>query len=240
MSIADLNFQDITGANSDAFWLNWLFLGLSIFGFLTNSVKIVVFSKQRRFKEIRYKYLLYKSIVNWIYFICSAMSSFFAYCLYCPSSMTYFAVNYAIYITMYFSLCLAALRMFLILALSIRTYKIMSKISQPSKTHHIIATSIFCIVSLLLYLYLPFGYQIIQIPGTDYYLYIYNSFGGSMVFTVLTIVMVLLFIFICIVIFVVLNISNLIRLKQWVQRRRANRVVNSQNVLFENVLSKYH
>ena len=238
MSIADLNFQDITGANSGAYWLNWLFLGLSIFGFLTNTVNIAVFANQRRFKEIRYKYLLVKSIVNWIYFICSTMSSFFAYCLGCHSSMTYFAVNYAIYVTLYFCSCLGVMRLLLLLALSIRTYKIIQKKGQPSKYFHIWITVASCIVSLVSYIYIPFGYQIIQIPGTDYYLYIYNSFGSSLAFTILTVVMIVLFVLVSIIVFVVLNTSNLISLKKWLNRRRAVRVVNSQNVLFETESSK--
>ena len=233
MILADLNFQDTSGANSGAYWLNWLFLSLSIFGFLTNTVNLAVFSNQRRFKEIRYKYLLYKSIVNWIYFIFSTMSSFFVYCMGCHSSLTYFAVNYAIYVTLYFCSCLGSMRLCLLLSLSIRTYKIIQKKGQPSKNFHIWITVASCIVSLASYLFIPFGYQIIQIPGTDFYLYTYNSFGGSMVFTVLTIVVVVLFVLISIIVFAVLNISSLIRLKQWLQRRRANRVLNSQNVLFD-------
>jgi hypothetical protein len=233
-----LNFQDLTGANSDANWLTWLFLAESIFGFLTNIVNIAVFANQRRFKEIRYKFLLVKSIANLIYFMINILSPFFTYCIGCELSVTYFGAVYSIYLSLYLSSCFSAMRMFILLGISIRTHLIMSKQSSPSKYRYIFASILIFIISFLTYSFIPFAYEIIQIPGTNYYLYTYNSFGSSVAFKILTIVVFLLFVVITIIVFVVLNLSSFIRLKKWLRKRRAVRVVNSQNVLFETESSE--
>lgn len=238
MSSNELNFQDLSGANNDAYWLTWLFLAESIFGFLTNIVNIAVFSNQRRFKEIRYKFLLVKSIANFLYFMINILSPFCTYCIGCELSITYFGAVYSIYFSLYLSSCLSAFRMFTLLGISIRTHLIMSKQSSPSKYQHILSTTLIFIISFLTYLFIPFAYEIIQIPGTNYYLYTYNSFGSSAAFRILTIVLILLFVLITIVVFLVLNFSSFIRLKKWLHKRKAVRVVNSQNVLFETESSE--
>jgi hypothetical protein len=231
---SNLNFNQIPEASVDAYWLNWLLLAQCIFGFFTNLVNMTVFANQRRFKEIRYKFLLVKSTTNWLYFTLSILSSFFTYCTSCPSSKTYFAVNYSIYVTLYICSCLGAMRMFLLLGLSVSTFMIMATKSAPSKPTFIRSLIAMCVISVGAYLYLPFGYQIIQIPGTGYYRYKYNNFGDSRNFKIITIVVVVLFVLISIIVFILLNLINFIKLKLWLYRKRkAVREVNTQNAVFE-------
>lgn len=231
---SNLNFNQIPEASVDAYWLNWLLLAQCIFGFFTNLVNMAVFSNQRRFKEIRYKFLLVKSTTNWLYFTLTILSSFFTYCTSCPSSKTYFAVNYSIYITLYICSSLGAMRMFLLLGLSVSTFMIMAKKSAPSKPTFIRCLIAMIIISIGAYLYLPFSYQIIQISGTDYYLYKYNKFGDSKNFKIITIVVVVLFVLFSIIVFILLNLINFIKLKLWLYRKRkAVREVNTQNATFE-------
>lgn len=233
MSSTVATSQQVLNTNIDIYWLNWLFLAESIFGFLTNTVNLVVFANQRRFKEIRYKYILVKTIANWLYFILNTMSAFLTYCLDCSSTQTYFAAVYSVYVSLYLCSSLTGLRELIQLAMSVRTYLVMAQKSTPSKSYYILVIILLTILSLVTYLYIPFAFGFFQNPLTGAYLYYLNSFGSSKTYYVLVLVQTFLFIVVSAVAVAFLNCANMISFKRWLFRRRVKRVVNSQAVLFE-------
>lgn len=221
----------ISNDSNNVDWINWVFLSLCVFGFLTNSVSSIVFLHERRFKDIRYKYLSVKSISNLIYFILSILSVFFTFCSTCGPSKTYFGAIYSIYISFYYCQCLISLRLLTEIIIAFRTYSIMIKKDWLRKfSFRFIATLLFILV-LLWYCYIPIGIEIIQISGTGNYRLSYNDFGRSQAFSILFILHAFLHMFLACFVLSIMNVINLIGYKRWNSNRRVAFAVNSQNAL---------
>lgn len=219
----------ISNDSSNFDWINWVFLSICVFGFLTNSVSSIVFLQERRFKDIRYKYLLVKSMANLVYFIVSILSVFFTFCSTCGSSETYFGAIYSIYISFFYCQCLISIRLLAEIIIAFRTYSIMIKKDWLRKFSFRFISYLLFILILLWYCYIPIGIEIIQIPATGNYRLSYNDFGRSQAFSILFILHAFLYMFLACFVLSIMNVINIIGYKRWNTNRRV--AVKSQNAL---------
>jgi len=221
---------------SDYSYLTWdLILRLVVLaiGMLTNTINIAVFLN-KKLKDESYKYMLSNSITNFLYLSVTFIGVFLYNCTYCPSSQTYGAVIYSIGIIFYFSSCLAIFRIVVEIALSVRTYLILTNKSfERFNYKNILAILLF--ISLLYYGQQPFAYGVGELSGPeDQVLYTAkaNQFGNSPFAKTLIIVQFSVRIFLAVVVLSTVNCFSVIEFKKKLDAR--NNLMETNHILLSS------
>lgn len=198
------------------------FLGIVItsFGTITNLFNSLVFVKTTRFKDMRYKYLLVKSITKLVYMAFSLTSALLTNCTLCPSSHSYFSIVYSIAVSYYFISCLAIFRMLIEIVLSIHTYFVLIKRVVFRVSFKAMLAVLFTI-SVLFYAQKPFGYTIVQVNNgnTTFYNLAYTSFYFSTINTVFNISQATVRIFLVGFVLTFMNVLDFKEFKRWIKNR---------------------
>ena len=184
---------------------------ISLFGCVTNGFNIAVFLHPK-IKDESFKYLLAKSVSNFLYSILMAYNMIL-YCEECSVNKTYVSQLYRITINYYFTSCLALFGHLCEIYVSV--YHLLRLIN--SKLHSLISYKVniivFFVFSVLIYLNELFSYDIMQ---TQSYLnqtqvqVIYSTertiFGKSTLGKMLPIIQAMLRVFITTILLTVINI----------------------------------
>lgn len=208
--IANNNTIPMSNVPSSFSYLAWhLIFKLAVLaiGIITKLVNIFVFLNPK-LKDITYKYMLVNSITNLIYLVISFAGVFTYNCTYCPSSQTYPAVIFSIYLIFYVSSCLAIFRILVETAISVRTYLILINRNFNRLNYKQILLTLF-IISMVYYFRQPFIYYIIESNDQLVYASV-NQFGNSSFFKSLVLVQFILRIFLAVILLTTINILNVI------------------------------
>lgn len=196
-------------------WQNYLAVFVSGFGLFTNLINIAVFSN-RRLKDTNYRYLFSKSMANLFYLSFSFLNEFFKNCTGCDSTKTFFANLYVITITSYLAYCLAIFRILVEVTLSIRTFcHLENNFAWFNKIPYKFTITTLFAVSLLYYAQKPFAYVILSVSSEENSYYtVFNDFGKSETFSILSIVQQAVRIFLAVVLLTLINAVNLIKFRK--------------------------
>lgn len=216
---------------SDYIYLTWdltfrlVVLGI---GIVTNIINIAVFVNPR-LKDDSYKYMLTNSVTNFFYLTITFIGVLLYNCTYCPSSQTYASVVFSIGLIFYVSSCLAIFRIVVEIALSVRTYLILTNKNYERISYRQIIPILF-VISMLYYGQQPFIYDIVELRGPSgqvLYGSRTNLFGNSSFAKILVIVQFSVRIFLAVVVLSTVNSLNVFEFKKLHAQRN---LMESQNV----------
>lgn len=211
-------------------WQNYIYMVVTSFGMLTNIINVSVFIQIKQ-KDVRLKYMLWKSLGSFFYLAFSFMSEFFSGCTNCPSTKLYFAVFHSIYFVIYLSSCLALFRILIELVLSLSTFSILIGRNWFAKIAPQIILVIIGIVSLAFYSPRFAAYTILMEPLTNEYYIGVTRFGQSNAFKVISISQSLVRTFFNVIVLGLVNIFTLIQVKKWFRVRPVEFFINQVNIL---------
>lgn len=206
-------------------WQDYVSMVITSFGIVTNIVNIFVFMSSQ-LKDLTYKYMLAKSIINCVYLLLSFLNVFFIYCSYCPVTFSYLSNLYAIWISFYIIGCLGIARILIEIALSLRIMFILKNRTWLNGVSHQIIIVGIVVFSLGFFAYKPFGFLIQYIPEFNIYYLVYTNFGQSRTNSLLSIIQQTFRIILGVGVVTIINIINLVRFRK---RFKDRRVANSRN-----------
>lgn len=226
------------GNTSDGFsWQDYFYLCITISGMLTNLVNFIVFFRIK-LKDVRYKYMLWKSLANFFYLLLTFMSEIFIYCINCSSTKLFFSAFYLIYINTYLASCFAMFRILVELVLSFNTFLILKRRNWFEKIPYQTTIILLGILSLTFYAPKLPGFRISHNSITGTFSMAYTSFGLSQAFKIISITQSLVRVFLNVIALGFINVLNLIQFRNWFKRRRVGFELNPNMVRFKNIETK--
>lgn len=211
-------------------WQDYIYMVVTSFGMLTNIINISVFLQIKQ-KDVRFKYMLWKSLGSFFYLAFSFMSEFFSNCTNCPSTKLYFSIFHSIYFVIYLSSCLALFRILVELVLCLNTFSILIGRNWFAKIAPQIILIIIGIVSLAFYSPRFAAYTILMEPLTNNYYIGITKFGQSNAFKVISMTQSLVRTFFNVVVLGLINMFTLIQVRKWFRVRSVEFVINQVNIL---------
>lgn len=211
-------------------WQDYVRLAISSVGLITNGINISVFLNPK-LKETSYRFMLAKSVANFLYLAISFANEFLVYCSTCEISSTYFANLYAITMYVYSIGTLSIYRAFIENMILLHTYCILTNKNWTKKIPSWLIILGLTVIACAYNIPKLFNYSINQIPGQDVWYVSMTSFGISATNKTLTIAQTIFKIFLTSVTLPLINILNMIMFR----RRFKNRIFTSNS---SNNLSK--
>lgn len=138
-------------------YLRLIFAGLGIF---SNLVNVLVFMNSR-LQDVAYKYMMATSGVNFLFLSIHFVIVMLNLCIDCKSGTTYASALVSILLGYYLQNCLAVMRLFLEIMISLRIYFILLNKTFERVSYKIIIL-LLMVVSLVYYIQQPFSYMICQ------------------------------------------------------------------------------
>ena len=200
-------------------WQDYVLLSLTGFGAVTSLINALIFSS-RSLQDVRYKYMLLKSIAILIYMSLTFLNQILAHTFSSNSFETYFSALFTTSISIYLLSTLAIFRILLEDTLAIHTYSILLKRNSWFNLHTNKLIVILFLLSVTVYLNKPFGLSISQNPTTNQYQYSFNSFAFSQAYKVISIFQASLRIFLAVVVLFVINCFNVFEVVKWSKRNQ--------------------
>ena len=221
-------------------WKSYMNIVITGFGTFTNSLNVLVLLSPKLVVDVRYKYMLWKSVTNLVYVLLSLLNELLLNCQSCPHSSTYASMVYSITVSYYLCGCLALFRILIEVYISAYTFCILNNRNNPTRWNRIPQKFILVgllIISLIFFLFRPFAMKATLVsPG--HYILLYNSFGMSSAYRFISICLMLVKLLLVTLLLTSINVLNSFRLKEWVKSRRRTAIYVS-NTNNANRLS-YH
>lgn len=209
------------GSTSYGFgWQDYVYLTICSFGIFTNAINVSVFLQIKQ-KDIRYKFMLWKSFTNFVYLTVLFVNVFLNNCTNCPSKKLYISVFYLAYMVIYLSSCLALLRILFELLLAFKSYSILIGCNWFAKTAPKVTLTTSIMICLAFYSPRLAAFQISSEPTkTDAYYVSLTRFGQSDEFKVISTVQSLVRTFLNVIVLGLVNFLTLIQFRRWFKVRR--------------------
>ena len=221
-------------------WNSYMNIIITIFGTFTNTLNVLVLLSPKFVVDVRYKYMLWKSVTNLVYVILSLLNELVLNCSTCPHSTSYASMVYSITVAYYLCGCLAIFRILIEVYISSYTFAILNNRNNPTRWNRIpqkFVLVVLFIISLIALLFRPFAMKaILASPG--HYMLSYNSFGSSFAYRVISIGQSLAKLILTTLILTSINVLNSFRLKKWVENRQRATAIYASNT--NNVRLSYH
>lgn len=221
------NINNSPSSYGNLTWSLYLRLVFAALGILANLVNIIVFMNSR-LQDVAYKYMLATSATNFVFLSIHFAIVFLNSCIHCPSSESYTAAILSILLGFYLQNCMAVLRLFFEIMISLRIYFILLNKSFERVSYKIILL-LLAILSLVYYIQQPFSYTIAyskKWDNTISYSVKATSFGNSAAAKWLMVSQFSVRIFLTMIVLCLINILSVIEF-----RRRTARVSFQQPTL---------
>ncbi len=220
----------------------WGFLvlpALSIFGFFTNLINIVVLLNPKM-KDVSFKYMLATSFGDLFYlFLCSYAFNYI--CPDCPLHDTYLTQFALIYSSNYLTSVLAIFCNFVDIFLSLLRYSILKNQTYLVSLRYYLVIPFILLISLIYYSPVLFFSKIIPLqqnnttlednPG---YKVVKTSLGSSSFGQITPIVLSVVRLVLIMIVITVINIMNIIEFKKRFSNRIQNQNVDKSNIFSNN------
>lgn len=213
--------------------LDYLYFILAASGILTNTINIMVFFRIK-LKDVRYKYLLWKSVANLIYLLIAFLAEFFVYCNNCPSTKFYFSAFYSIYVSIFLASCCALFRILVELVLSINTFSLLVRHNWFDKLSYKIVLTLIIIISVVLCTPNLPGYKISYEPMSDTYFVSFTSFFPKQAFKIILASQAIMRVVLNVFILGFVNLLNLIQFRKTFKIRRVGFTLDQENKIVQS------
>lgn len=160
-------------------WSAYPRLVLSALGIFTNSINIIVFVHPRLLKEITYRFMLAKSLGNFIYLMIAFMNEYFVFCVNCPITQTLFSGIYKLYIYIFAYGVFSIYRAFIEDLIVIHTFCILTNKNWTRKLPSVILILVLLILAGVYNIPKMFAYTIGKVPNREVYTLATTAFGIS-------------------------------------------------------------
>lgn len=221
-------------------WNSYMNIVITGFGTFTNSLNVLVLLSPKLVVDVRYKYMLWKSVTNLVYVALSLLNELLLNCQSCAHSSTYASMVYSITVAYYLCGCLAVFRILIEVYISAYTYSILNSRNNPARWNRMpqkfVLVGLF-IISLVFFLFRPFSMKA-SLVSPGHYILSYNSFGMSFAYRFISISLSLVKLFLTTLVLTSINVLNSFRLKEWVKSRQRATAIYISNT--NNPRLSYH
>ena len=202
-------------------WITYIGIWLLGFGTLTNLINISVFANPK-LTDLSYKYMLAKSIANFLYLAFTFANQLMNYCTVCPWSTSYSAAVYNMTIGFYVLSCICIFRVLVENLLSIYTYSIITHRIWFTRSTFKWSILISLVLAALIYASKPFNFYIGSTKEPTTYYVGFNNFALSKANRIITYVQSLIRLILSVVSLTALNLLNVVEFTQRYQRRHSS------------------
>lgn len=209
-----LNVDDPVNA-----WITYIGIWLLGFGTLTNLINISVFANPK-LTDLSYKYMLAKSIANFLYLAFTFANQLMNYCSICPWGTSYSAAVYNMTIGLYVLSCICIFRALVENLLSIYTYSILTHRTWFTRSTFKWNIFISLVLAAFIYASKPFNFYIGSTKDTFYVGY--TNFALSKANQIISYAQSLIRLVLSVVSLTAVNLLNVVQFTQKYQRRHSS------------------
>ena len=210
-------------------WPSYLALTTTSLGTVTNLINISVLINPK-LKDMSYKYMLTKSIINFIYLGFSVPYQAVNFCFICPYSITYAANVYNIVIGIYFTPCLAIFSILIDIILSVYIFSLLVNRNWFTKWRFWLSIVISGFIGLVFYTSRLFAYDIAYYPPLKAYFSVSSAFSASQTYQALTTTQYAVRIVLGVVVLTTLNVINVIKFRERYASRRIGMITKAASL----------